>query len=502
MPQDFANEYSMHTRTCGELRREHIGETVTLCGWVARRRDHGGLIFVDLRDRAGITQVVFDPDTAGDYFALGERMRPEWSIMITGFVRERPEDTANPNLPTGEVDVVITECKILNESVTPPFPLDDDIDTDEKTRMKWRYLDMRRTPVAEALRLRDNVTWAIRNALHKRMFTEIETPILGKSTPEGARDFVVPSRTNPGRFYALPQSPQLFKQLTQIGGMERYYQVARCFRDEDLRADRQPEFTQVDIEMSYVTEDDVMNMMEDVFAEVFEAVGVEVSFPLDSPARNFTPDGSFLASSHTQALTNANSASSSLYAAARVSTSAFSYTLRIPDDSAAAFLVLRLHFFPFAISESDLMDVVLIDDGFGYFEFRSAFLHLQERKYVASVTDGGEQLYILTPGGGKAIEILASSLPLSVRDKAERAALRVIAKIRRNASIKASHRQNEDGTFTVQLKICDKQSDQLSVEVLAMTRRQCELLEDNFRRRAETLYHELLLLLSGSGTVE
>ena len=278
---EFTNEYCMHTATCGELRKGDCGREVTLTGWAWHNRDHGGLIFVDLRDRAGITQVVFDPDTAGDYFVLGERMRPEWSIMITGFVRERPEDTANPNLPTGEVDVVITECEILNESVTPPFPLDDDIDTDEKTRMKWRYLDMRRTPVAEALRLRDNVTWAIRNALHKRMFTEIETPILGKSTPEGARDFVVPSRTNPGRFYALPQSPQLFKQLTQIGGMERYYQVARCFRDEDLRADRQPEFTQVDIEMSYVTEDDVMNMMEDVFAEVFEAVGVEVSFPLD-----------------------------------------------------------------------------------------------------------------------------------------------------------------------------------------------------------------------------
>ena len=175
----------------------------------------------------------------------------------------------------------------------------------------------------------------------------------------------------------------------------------------------------------------------------------------------------------------------------------------IREEKDVMYLILyALHFFPFAISESDLMDVVLIDDGFGYFEFRSAFLHLQERKYVASVTDGGEQLYILTPDGGKAIEILASSLPLSVRDKAERAALRVIAKIRRNASIKASHRQNEDGTFTVQLKICDKQSDQLSVEVLAMTRRQCELLEDNFRRRAETLYHELLLLLSGSGTVE
>ncbi|MDR3987245.1 MAG: aspartate--tRNA ligase, partial [Collinsella sp.] len=178
--------------------------------------------------------------------------------------------------------VVVNECVILNESATPPFPLDDDIDTDETTRMRWRYLDMRRTPVANALRLRDTVTWSIRNALHERLFVEIETPILGKSTPEGARDFIVPSRINPGHFYALPQSPQLFKQPTQIGGIERYYQVARCFRDEDLRADRQPEFTQVDIEMSFVTEDDVMNMMEDVLAEVFEAVGItDVSFPLD-----------------------------------------------------------------------------------------------------------------------------------------------------------------------------------------------------------------------------
>ncbi len=282
MPENYANAFTMHTHTCGELRRENIGETVTLCGWVSRRRDHGGLIFVDLRDRWGITQVVFDPDHAGEYFTLGEKMRPEWCIKITGFVRERPEDTANPNLPTGEVDVVITACEILNESVTPPFPLDDEIDTDETTRMKWRYLDMRRKPVAEALRLRDTVTWAIRNALHERLFTEIETPILGKSTPEGARDFIVPSRTNPGKFYALPQSPQLFKQLTQIGGMERYYQIARCFRDEDLRADRQPEFTQVDIEMSYVTDEDVMELMEGVFQEVFEAVGItDISFPLD-----------------------------------------------------------------------------------------------------------------------------------------------------------------------------------------------------------------------------
>ena len=281
MPTDFLNAYSMHTHTCGQLTIADDGATVTLCGWVGKRRDHGGLIFVDLRDRAGITQCVFDPDHAGEFFALGEKMRPEWSIKITGFVRPRPDDTANPNLPTGEVEVVITDCEILNSSATPPFPLEDGIETGEDTRLKWRYLDIRRPEVSAALRLRDSVTWSMRSALHKRGFTEVETPILGKSTPEGARDFIVPSRLNPGDFYALPQSPQLFKQLLMVGGMERYYQIARCFRDEDLRADRQPEFTQVDIEMSYVTEDDVMTMMEDVMAEVLADAGIEQSFPLD-----------------------------------------------------------------------------------------------------------------------------------------------------------------------------------------------------------------------------
>ena len=282
MPTDFLNAYSMHSHTCGQLTAADVDATVTLCGWVGKRRDHGGLIFVDLRDRAGITQCVFDPDHAKECFTLGEKMRPEWSIKITGFVRMRPEDTANPNLPTGEVEVVVTECVILNESATPPFPLEDGVETDELTRMKWRYLDIRRPEVAGALRLRDTVTWSLRSALHKRGFTEVETPILGKSTPEGARDFIVPSRLSAGDFYALPQSPQLFKQLLMVGGMERYYQVAKCFRDEDLRADRQPEFTQIDIEMSYITEDDVMQMMEDVMAEVLEEVGItDITFPLD-----------------------------------------------------------------------------------------------------------------------------------------------------------------------------------------------------------------------------
>ncbi len=280
MPE-FANSYSMHTHTCGQLTSANVGDEVTLTGWVAKRRDHGGLIFVDLRDRAGITQCVFDPDHAAGCFTLGETMRPEWVIKVAGFVRTRPEDTANPNLPTGEIEVVVTGCSILNESNTPPFPLEDGIETDESTRLKWRYLDIRRPEVGGALRLRDTVTYAMREALHKRCFTEIETPILGKSTPEGARDFIVPSRLSAGAFYALPQSPQLFKQLLMVGGMERYYQIARCFRDEDLRADRQPEFTQVDIEMSFVGEDDVMTMMEDVMAEVLAAVNIEVPMPLE-----------------------------------------------------------------------------------------------------------------------------------------------------------------------------------------------------------------------------
>ena len=207
-------------------------------------------------------------------------MRPEWAIEITGFVRERPEDTANPDLPTGDIDVVVNECMILNESATPPFPLDDDIDTDETTRMRWRYLDMRRTPVANALRLRDTVTWSIRNALHERLFVEIETPILCKSTPEGARDYLVPSRVQPGKFYALPQSPQLFKQLLMVSGYDRYFQIAKCFRDEDLRADRQPEFTQIDCEMSFVEQEDVIQMFEGLVKHIFKYVkGIDFTEP-------------------------------------------------------------------------------------------------------------------------------------------------------------------------------------------------------------------------------
>ncbi|MEG0476602.1 MAG: aspartate--tRNA ligase [Raoultibacter sp.] len=278
---DFNNEYCMHSRTCGQLRASDVGEQVVLTGWVAHRRDHGGLIFVDLRDRAGFTQCVFDPDlvdAAG--FADAERMRSEWVIKACGTVRARTDENINPHLPTGEIDVMITQVEILNASATPPFAIEDGIDTDEITRMKWRYMDLRRPEMFETLHLRHTVAQAMRSALNERGFLEVETPILAGSTPEGARDFIVPSRPNPGKFYALPQSPQLFKQMLMIGGVERYYQIARCFRDEDLRADRQPEFTQVDIEMSFVGQDDVMTMMEDVMSHVLSTVGVSHSFPL------------------------------------------------------------------------------------------------------------------------------------------------------------------------------------------------------------------------------
>lgn len=272
--------HSMHTHTCGELTSAQVGEEVTLTGWVGKRRDHGGLIFVDLRDREGITQCTFDPEDSGAAFAEAERIRPEWPILVKGLVRTRPEGTANPNMATGEVEVLVREIVVLNQAKTPPFPIEDGIDTAEETRLRYRYLDIRRPELFGALKLRNDFTFAMRNALASRGFLEVETPILTASTPEGARDFIVPSRNNVGSFYALPQSPQLFKQLLMVGGVERYYQIARCFRDEDLRADRQPEFTQVDIEMSFITEDDILNTMEDIFVEAFGKVGVEVKTPL------------------------------------------------------------------------------------------------------------------------------------------------------------------------------------------------------------------------------
>lgn len=275
------DEHSMHTRTCGELRRENVGEEVTLTGWVSRRRDHGGLIFCDLRDREGITQLTFDPEHSdGDAFKIAETMRPEWPIKIHGVVRARGDETTNTKLATGEVEVLTDHAEVLNTSVTPPFQIEDGIETSEDTRLRYRYLDLRRPEMMANLKLRSDFTFAIREALHNREFMEVETPSLFKSTPEGARDFIVPSRIQPGNFYALPQSPQLLKQLLMVGGVERYYQVAKCFRDEDLRADRQPEFTQVDIEMSFVDQNDVMSALEEVLADAFGRMGVEMPAPL------------------------------------------------------------------------------------------------------------------------------------------------------------------------------------------------------------------------------
>lgn len=275
------DEHSMHTHTCGELRRENVGEEVTLTGWVSRRRDHGGLIFCDLRDREGITQLTFDPEHSdGDAFKIAETMRPEWPIKIHGVVRARGEETTNAKLATGEIEVLTDHAEVLNTSVTPPFQIEDGIETSEDTRLRYRYLDLRRPEMMANLKLRSDFTFAIREALHNREFMEVETPSLFKSTPEGARDFIVPSRIQPGNFYALPQSPQLLKQLLMVGGVERYYQVAKCFRDEDLRADRQPEFTQVDIEMSFVDQNDVMSALEEVLADAFGRMGVEMPTPL------------------------------------------------------------------------------------------------------------------------------------------------------------------------------------------------------------------------------
>lgn len=278
---DFMNEYCMHTATCGELRKGDVGREVVLCGWAWHNRDHGGLIFVDLRDRAGYTQVVVDPDcVSADDFAKAEHLGREYVLKIAGTVRERGAEAVNPNMATGEIEVLAKSVEVLNTSVTPPFSIEDGIETDETTRMKWRYLDIRRPEMYQALHLRHKVAQAMRGALNERGFLEVETPILANSTPEGARDYIVPSRPNPGRFYALPQSPQQFKQMLMVGGIERYYQIARCFRDEDLRADRQPEFTQIDEELSFVTEDDVMTINEGLIKRLWkEILNIDVATP-------------------------------------------------------------------------------------------------------------------------------------------------------------------------------------------------------------------------------
>ncbi len=257
------------SHSCGALRAAEAGRTATLMGWAHRRRDHGGLIFVDLRDREGITQLVFNPTVDAAAHAAAGRIRAEFVLAVRGLVQRRPEGTVNPNLPTGEIEVVVQALEILNESKPLPFPLDESQETVESLRLRYRYLDLRRPAMLRNLLLRDQVCQAVRDYLHREGFVEVETPMLTRSTPEGARDFLVPSRLSPGSFYALPQSPQLFKQILMMAGLERYFQIVRCFRDEDLRADRQPEFTQIDIETSFLDRDDFLPIMEGLVAEIF-----------------------------------------------------------------------------------------------------------------------------------------------------------------------------------------------------------------------------------------
>ncbi|KYZ77557.1 aspartate--tRNA ligase [Anaerosporomusa subterranea] len=269
------------SHSCVELDKGFHEQQVTLCGWVSRRRDHGGLIFVDLRDRSGIVQVVFSPDVDQDAFAKAESVRTEFVIAVQGTVMLRDVDTVNPNMSTGEIEVLGKELRILNQAKTPPFYIQDNVDVDEILRLKYRYLDLRRPEMQKNLILRHRVTKAMRDFFDRQGFIEIETPMLTKSSPEGARDYLVPSRVNPGKFYALPQSPQIFKQILMVAGMEKYFQIVRCFRDEDLRADRQPEFTQLDIEMSFVEREDILQMMENMVAYLFkEAAGVEITSPM------------------------------------------------------------------------------------------------------------------------------------------------------------------------------------------------------------------------------
>ena len=260
----------LRTISCGELRDSHAGNTVTLAGWVDRRRDHGSLIFIDLRDRDGVTQVVFNPAVESDGHAVAETLRNEWVVQVVGQVTRRPEGTENPNMPTGNVEVSAQGVTVLNESKTPPFSVNEEDEVDELLRLRYRYLDLRRPAMRDVLAVRHRVVKFIRDSLDRQGFLEVETPILIKSTPEGARDYLVPSRLYPGRFYALPQSPQQLKQLLMVSGVDRYFQIARCFRDEDPRADRQPEHTQLDLEMSFVDEDDVLNVVEELFTSLVE----------------------------------------------------------------------------------------------------------------------------------------------------------------------------------------------------------------------------------------
>ncbi len=268
------------THHCGELRAQNEGQEVVVCGWVSHRRDHGGLIFIDLRDRSGLVQLVFAEDKIGaDQFPKAESLRSEFVVAVRGKVCLRDKETINPNMETGEIEIYAEELRILNKAMTPPFYIQDGVDVDENVRLKYRYLDLRRPEMQKNIMLRHRVAKLMRDYMDKHGFLEIETPMLTKSTPEGARDYLVPSRVNPGKFYALPQSPQIFKQLLMVAGYEKYFQIVRCFRDEDLRADRQPEFTQLDIEMSFVDQEYILTLMEGLMQTIFETIGEKVQAP-------------------------------------------------------------------------------------------------------------------------------------------------------------------------------------------------------------------------------
>jgi aspartyl-tRNA synthetase len=270
----------LRTHTCGELNINDVDKEVTLCGWVATRRDHGKIIFIDIRDRYGLTQVVFLPKDSGSAYKSAQDLRSEFVIKLKGRVGRRPQGTTNPKLATGEIEVLALELEILNPSLTPPFEIEEGLEVGEEMRLRYRYLDLRRKNVFANFTLRHRLYQIIRAFLNSRNFIECETPILTKSTPEGARDYLVPSRLNPGQFYALPQSPQLFKQILMVAGVERYYQIAKCFRDEDLRADRQPEFTQLDLEMSFVDEKDIFGLIEGLMQVIFKEIkGIELPAP-------------------------------------------------------------------------------------------------------------------------------------------------------------------------------------------------------------------------------
>lgn len=284
----------MRSHYCGHLNESLNGQTVTLCGWVHRRRDHGGVIFLDIRDREGLAQVVFNPEHA-DVFATADRVRSEYVVKVTGVVNPRPEGAVNPNMPSGAIEVIATDLEVLNQAETPPFPLHEHSDVGEETRLRYRFIDLRRPEMAAKLKLRSRITTSIRRYLDDNGFLDVETPILTRATPEGARDYLVPSRTHAGSFFALPQSPQLFKQLLMVAGVDRYYQIAKCFRDEDLRADRQPEFTQIDIETSFMDEADIMSITETMVRQLFKDV-LNVEFgefphmPYEEAMRRFGSD--------------------------------------------------------------------------------------------------------------------------------------------------------------------------------------------------------------------